>query len=75
MAIVSTHLIDTSAQARMSQLAVSAALSQLISSGLVATCAPLDFEALYSARTPEEYEQIRYDRSLAYEYLPTDLCR
>ncbi len=55
----------------MSQPAVSATLSPLISSGLVATCAPLDFEALYSARTPEEYEQIRYDRSLAYEYLPT----
>jgi predicted nucleic acid-binding protein len=71
MAVVATHMIDTSAQARMSHPVVSAALSPLIGSGLVATCAPLDFEALYSSRTPEEYEQTKYDRSLAYEYLPT----
>lgn len=52
--------------------AVSGRLSPLIEDGLVATCASLDAEALYSARTPAEYEQIWADRRLAYEYLPTD---
>lgn len=37
-----------------------------------ATCATLDAEALYSARSPAEYEQIRGDRRDAYQYLPTD---
>jgi predicted nucleic acid-binding protein len=39
---------------------------------VVATCATLDAEALYSARNPGEYEQLRADRRSAYEYLPTD---
>ncbi len=47
-------------------------LSPLIEAGLVATTAQLDAEALYSARSPSEYEQLRADRRLAYEYLPTD---
>jgi predicted nucleic acid-binding protein len=38
----------------------------------VATCATLDAEALYTARNPGEYEQVRADRREAYEYLPTD---
>lgn len=47
-------------------------LEPLINGGLVASCASLDAEALYSARTPEEYEQVRADRREAYEYLPID---
>ena len=47
-------------------------LEPLITGGLVATCATLDAEALYSARSPQEYEQVRADRREAYEYLPTD---
>lgn len=47
-------------------------LEPLITGGLVATCATLDAEALYSARSPAEYEQVRADRREAYEYLPTD---
>lgn len=42
----------------------------MITAGLVATCAPLDFEALFSARGPQDYDQIRADRQAAYEYLP-----
>jgi predicted nucleic acid-binding protein len=38
---------------------------------LVATCAVLDAEALYSARSAGEYEQVWTDRRDAYEYLPT----
>ena len=47
-------------------------LAPLIEAGLVATCAPRDFESPYSARTPADYESVRGDRALAYEYLPTD---
>jgi predicted nucleic acid-binding protein len=72
MAIVATHLIDTSAFARMTHPSIAGRLAPLIEAGLVATCAPLDFESLYSSRTPTEYESIRHDRQLAYEYLPTD---
>lgn len=39
---------------------------------MVATCATLDAEALDSARSPAEYDQIRADRRVAYEYLPTE---
>jgi hypothetical protein len=35
----------------------------------VATCATLDAEALYSARSPGEYEQVRADRRETHEYL------
>ena len=72
MALTARFLIDTSAAARMSNPRVRARLEPLITGGVVATCATLDAEALYSARSPAEYEQIRADRSEAYEYLPTD---
>jgi predicted nucleic acid-binding protein len=32
----------------------------------------LDAEALYSARSPGEYERLWADRRAAYEYVPTD---
>lgn len=47
-------------------------LTPLIAGGVVATCATLDAEALHSARSPNEYEQLWVDRRTAYEYLPTD---
>lgn len=72
MALIARYLIDTSAAARMPDPQVSARLAPLIEGGLVATCASLDAEALYSARTPQEYEVLRADRRQAYEYLPTD---
>jgi predicted nucleic acid-binding protein len=56
----------------MSRPAIAQQLTPLIAAGLVATCAPLDFEALYSSRTPAEYEAVWQDRKDAYEYLPTD---
>jgi predicted nucleic acid-binding protein len=52
--------------------AVADRLEPLVTGGLVATCAGLDAEALYSTRSPAEYEQVRADRREAYEYLPTD---
>jgi predicted nucleic acid-binding protein len=65
-------LIDTSAAARMRNSAVAAQLAPLIEAAVVATCATLDAEALSSARSSAEYEQLRTDRRAAYEYLPTD---
>ena len=71
MALIAQFLIDTSAAARMRLAAVADRLEPLITGGLVATCATLDAEALYSARSPAEYEQVRADRREAYEDLPT----
>ncbi len=72
MAVIAQFLIDTSAAARMRLAEVADRLEPLITGGLVATCAGLDAEALYSARSPSEYEQVRADRRDAYEYLPTE---
>lgn len=72
MALIAQFLIDTSAAARMRYPVVRARLEPLIIGGVVATCATLDAEALYSARSPQEYEQLWADRRDAYEYLPTD---
>lgn len=70
--MIARFLIDTSAAAWMRLAAVAERLEPLINGGLVATCATLDVEALYSARSPGEYERVRADRREAYEYLPTD---
>ncbi|MGW6425967.1 PIN domain-containing protein [Nocardia sp. NPDC055053] len=72
MAITARYLLDTSASARMRHPAVAAEIAPLIKAGLVATCGPLDSEALYSARNPADYEEIRFRRRAAYEYLPTN---
>jgi predicted nucleic acid-binding protein len=72
VALIAQYLIDTSAAARMMHQLVRERLTPLIAGGVVATCATLDAEALYSARNPSEYEQLRADRRAAYEYLPTD---
>lgn len=72
MALIAGYLLDTSAAARMRHPAIAARVAPLIEAGVVATCATLDAEALYSAPSPAEYEQIRGDRRDAYEYLPTE---
>jgi hypothetical protein len=68
--LIATFFLDTSALARMHLPAVADRLAPLIETGVVATCPVLDAEALFSARTPEEYEQVRADRRIAYEYVP-----
>ncbi|WP_369134054.1 PIN domain-containing protein [Modestobacter sp. I12A-02662] len=70
--MIARFLVDTSAAARMRLPVVADRLEPLITGGLVASCATLDAEALYSARGAEEYEKVRADRRAAYEYLPTD---
>lgn len=72
MALIARYLIDTSVWARRRQPAVAARVVPLIGAGLVATCSVLDAEALYSTRSPREYEQVRNDRRVAYEFLVTD---
>lgn len=72
MALIARFVVDTSAAARMSNPVVRARLEPLITEGVVATCATLDAEALYSARSPAEYEQLRADQRAAYEYLPSN---
>lgn len=69
MAVIARYVIDTSAAARMQLPEVAERVVPLIESGLVATWAGLDAEALYSARSPSEYERVRSDRRLSYEYL------
>ncbi len=51
MAVVARYLIDTTAAARMTHPEVADRLAPLIESGLVATTAQLDAEALFSVRT------------------------
>ncbi|WP_349898611.1 PIN domain nuclease [Parafrigoribacterium soli] len=66
---MATHLIDTSAYARMQYEAVSDVLAPLIEAGVVGSCAPLDFEDLYQTRTPAEYRLVTSIRRNAYEHL------
>lgn len=72
MAVTARFLVDTSAFARMRHSEVASEIAPLIEAGLVATCAAFDAEALYSARNPVEYEQVRADRRALFEYLPTN---
>jgi len=72
VAVVARYLVDTSVAARMRNPNVARVLALLIEGGVVATCATLDAEALFAARSAREFEQIRADRRLAYEYLPSD---
>jgi predicted nucleic acid-binding protein len=71
MAVVASHLADTSALARLSQPAVSAVLSPLIEAGLVATCGVIEFELGWATRSSAEFDQMRADRDAGYEWLAT----
>jgi predicted nucleic acid-binding protein len=67
---VARYLPDTSVWARLRRPAVHAALAPLVDRGLVGTCAIVDLEILYSARTGDEHDHFRLQRS-AFEYFPT----
>lgn len=64
------YLIDKSALARMSLEPVRRRLAPIIEAGEAATCAIIDLEVLYSARSREDYDQIRQRRTLAYHSVP-----
>jgi predicted nucleic acid-binding protein len=71
MAAVARAIADTSALARLRHPAVNSALGPLIEAGLIATCGVIEFELGWAARTLAEFDQLRADRDLGYEWLPT----
>lgn len=72
MAIVATHLADTSAIARSSHPQVATRLGDLLSAGRLATCSIVDLEALFGARNGHEHRQVRQDRAFAHELIPIE---
>ena len=62
MALSPSYLADKSALARMTHTAVAERLAPLILGGQVATCAVIDLEVLYSARSLGDYEEILIER-------------
>ncbi len=44
----------------------------MIEAGLVATCAVIDLELAWATRTGAEFDQLRADRDIGYEWLPTN---
>jgi len=72
MAAVARYLADKSALARLHLPEVAEVLGPLIEAGLVATCAVVEFEVLWSTRSPDEFEAVQDDRRTGYEWLPTE---
>lgn len=70
MALTASYLVDKSALARMRREPVRRRLAPLIEGGLAATCAVIDLEVLYSARSSGDYSAIRQRRELAYQRVP-----
>lgn len=64
------YLIDKSAFARMIHEPVRVRLAPIIEAGEAATCAIIDLEVLFSARTLDEYRKIRVRRNMAYHRVP-----
>ncbi len=71
MAAVARYLADTSALARLRRHPVAVVLGPLIEAGLVATCGVIEFELGWAARSGKEFDDLRADRDLGYEWLPT----
>jgi predicted nucleic acid-binding protein len=62
VALRATHLADKSALARFPVPAVGERLRPLLEDGLLATCAIVDLEVLYSSRNLADYEEILVER-------------
>ena len=71
MAAVARCIADTSALARLGHPAVAEAMGPLIEAGLVATCGVIEFDLGWATRTSAEFDRLRADRNLGYEWLPT----
>lgn len=70
---LATHIADTSAFSRIPlNPAIEARLANLMSRALLATCAMLDLEALYSAQSKDDYNQILSYRTSVLEYVETN---
>lgn len=72
MAAVARYIADKSALARLRHPTVQATLSPLIDAGLVASCGVIEFELLWSTRTPAEFDEVLAERDLGYEWLATE---
>lgn len=72
MAAVAAFLVDKSALVRLRHPQVAQVLAPLIEAGYVATCAMVDFEMLWSTRSASEYETVRQNRDVGYEWLPIE---
>lgn len=66
MAVTPQILADTSALARMTDIRVSAVLEPLILAGQVATCAIIDLEVYFSARSHSDLVKTRRLREQAF---------
>lgn len=66
------YLADKSSLARFQVARVADVLEPSIRAGLVATCAVVDFEMLWSARSPKEFDAVRRDRAALFESLPIE---
>ena len=64
------YLIDRSALARMIHAPVRRRLAPIIESGEAATCAIIDLEICFSARSYQDYLETRQRRALAYTQIP-----
>ncbi len=62
MAVTARYLADKSALARMPHPAVAARLQPLVEDGAIATCAIIDLEILFSARSLDDYDAVRAER-------------
>lgn len=56
------YLADTSALHRLSHPQVAERLGPLLEEGAVATCAVVDLEVLYSAKSADDYDAVRTER-------------
>jgi predicted nucleic acid-binding protein len=70
VAVTPRYLPDKSALARMHLDPVRQVLGPLLVAGRLASCALIDLEVLYSARTPGEYETALGTRRANYTHLP-----
>lgn len=62
MALSAIYLADKSALARFPEAAVAARLRPLLEEGLIATCAIIDLEVLFSSRNLSDYEAVLDER-------------
>jgi hypothetical protein len=62
LALTAAYLADKSTLARLSLPPVAARVVPLLEEGLVATCAIIDLEVLYSARSAADYEEVLEER-------------
>jgi predicted nucleic acid-binding protein len=67
---VASFLADKSALVRLTHEQVASRLGPLIEAGMVATCAVIELEVVFSTRNHREYTSVWRDRRAGYEWLP-----